>query len=74
AYLSSLKGGPYRKHTVVPVLDLRSSTPRYVFPRVNAYWSDVQNSPNGVSVDQLDYYGPIPSDAGSHLTVNPCQD
>ncbi len=74
AYLSSLKGGPYRKHTVVPVLDLRSSTPRYVFPRVNAYWSDVQNSPNGVSVDQLDYYGAIPSNAGSHLTVNPCQD
>lgn len=72
AYLST--GGPHRKHTVVPVLDLRSGSPRYIFPRVNAYWSDVRNSPDGVMIDPLDYYGPIPNASGSRLTVNPCQE
>ncbi len=71
AYLST--GGPYRKHTLVPTLFLPGSTPKYIFPRANAYWSDVQSSPDGVSIDPLDYYGPIPKDAGG-LTPNPCQE
>ncbi len=73
-YLATRTENPYRKHTLVPVLDLRSSTPRYIFPRANAYWSDVKNSPEGVGIDPLDYYAPIPNASKSRLTVNPCQE
>ena len=73
-YLSTRSGGPYRKHTVVPVLDLRDGTPKYIFPRANAYWSDVQNSTTGVNTDLLDYYGSIPNYAENRLTVNPSQE
>ena len=74
SYLSTGSGGPHRKHTLVPVLDLRNGMPKYIFPRANAYWSDVQNSADGVDTDPLDYYGPIPNDAAKYLTVNPCQE
>ena len=73
-YLSTRSGGPYRKHTVVPVLDLRDGTPKYIFPRANAYWSDVQNSTTGVNTDLLDYYGAIPNYSENRLTVNPSQE
>jgi hypothetical protein len=74
AYLSNRSGGPYRKHTVVPVLDLRDGTPKYIFPRANAYWSDVQNSTTGVNTDLLDYYGDIPNANENAITVNPSQE
>ena len=73
-YLSTRSGGPHRKHTVVPVLDLRDGTPKYIFPRANAYWSDVQNSTTGLNTDLLDYYGSIPNYAENRLTVNPSQE
>ena len=74
AYLSSRSGGPHRKHTVVNVLDLRDGTPKYIYARVNAYWSDVQNSTTGLNTDLLDYYGSIPNYAENRLTVNPSQE
>jgi len=73
-YLSTRSGGPYRKHTVMNVLDLRDGTPKYIYPRVNAYWSDVQNSTTGLNTDLLDYYGSIPNYAENRLTVNPSQE
>ena len=74
AYLSTRSGGPHRKHTVVNVLDLRDGTPKYIYARVNAYWSDVQNSTTGLNTDLLDYYGSIPNYAENRLTVNPSQE
>ena len=74
AYLSSRSGGPYRKHTAVNVLDLRDGTPKYIYARVNAYYSDVQNSTNGLDTDLLDYYGSIPNYAENRLTINPSQE
>ena len=74
AYLSTREGGPHRKHTVVNVLDLRDGTPKYIYARVNAYWSDVQNSTTGLNTDLLDYYGSIPNYAENRLTVNPSQE
>ncbi|MBO6063302.1 MAG: RagB/SusD family nutrient uptake outer membrane protein [Bacteroidales bacterium] len=74
AYLSTRSGGPHRKHTVLNVLDLRDGTPKYIYPRVNAYWSDVQNSTTGLNTDLLDYYGSIPNYAENRLTVNPSQE
>jgi hypothetical protein len=59
---------------VIPVLDLRDGTPKYIFPRVNAYWSDVQNSTTGVNTDLLDYYAAIPNFSENRLTVNPSQE
>ena len=74
AYLSTRSGGPHRKHTMVNVLDLRDGTPKYIYARVNAYWSDVQNSTTGLNTDLLDYYGSIPNYAENRLTVNPSQE
>jgi hypothetical protein len=74
AYLSTRSGGPHRKHTVVNVLDLRDGSPKYIYARVNAYWSDVQNSTTGLNTDLLDYYGSIPNYADNRLTVNPSQE
>ena len=74
AYLSTRSGGPHRKHTVVNVLDLRDGTPKYLYARVNAYWSDVQNSTTGLNTDLLDYYGSIPYYAENRITVNPSQE
>ena len=74
AYLATSPDRQYRKHTLVPMLDLRDILPRYIFPRANAYWSDVQNAPDGVGINVLDYYGPIPNIAKNHLTGNPCQE
>ena len=74
AYLSTRSGGPHRKHTAINVLDLRDGTPKYIYARVNAYWSDVQNSTTGLNTDLLDYYGSIPNYAENRLTVNPSQE
>ena len=74
AYLSTRSGGPHRKHTVVNVLDLRAGSPKYIYARVNAYWSDVQNSTTGLNTDLLDYYGAIPNYAENRITVNPSQE
>ena len=73
-YLSTRSGGPHRKHTAVNVLDLRDGTPKYIYARVNAYWSDVQNSTTGLNTDLLDYYAAIPNYAENRLTVNPSQE
>ena len=76
AYLSNRSGGPHRKHTVINVRDLRGGegTEKYIYARVNAYWSDVQNSTTGLNTDLLDYYGSIPNYAENRLTVNPSQE
>ena len=74
AYLSTRSGGPHRKHSAVNVLDLRDGTPKYIYARVNAYWSDVQNSTTGLNTDLLDYYTAIPNYAENRITVNPSQE
>ena len=76
AYLSNRSGGPHRKHTVINIRDLRGGegTEKYIYARVNAYWSDVQNSTTGLNTDLLDYYGSIPNYAENRLTVNPSQE
>jgi hypothetical protein len=74
AFLSTRSGGPHRKHTAINVLDLRDGTPKYIYARVNAYWSDVQNSTTGLNTDLLDYYGAIPNYAENRLVVNPSQE
>ncbi|SKC55553.1 Starch-binding associating with outer membrane [Bacteroidales bacterium WCE2004] len=74
AYLSTRSGNQHRKHTFLPVLDLRDGTPKYIFPRVNVYHGDVQLSATGLNTDLLDYYGSIPNPSENNLTVNPSQE
>ena len=76
AYLSNRSGGPHRKHTVINIRDLRGGegTEKYIYARVNAYWSDVQNSTTGLNTNLLDYYGAIPNYAENRITVNPSQE
>ena len=73
-YLSSTREQhEYRKHTIVPVLDLRDGTEKYIFPRVNLYHGDVQFSASGLDTDLLDYYGSISNFEKNGLTPNPSQ-
>ena len=74
AYLSTRSGGPYRKHTLLPVLDLRDGTPKYIYPRVNVYQGDVQFSTGGLDTGLLDYYAAIPNAEGNALVKNPIQE
>lgn len=74
AYLNTRSGKQYRKHTLLPVLDLRDGTPRYIFPRVNVYHGDVALSPDGLDTDLLDYYAAIPNLGENALTGNPIQE
>lgn len=73
-YLNTRSGNQYRKHSLLPVLDLRDGTPKYIFPRVNAYHSDVQFSATGLNTDLLDYYGSISDFVKNGLIPNPSQE
>ena len=74
AYFSTRTGVQCRKHTVLPVLDLRDGTPKYIFPRVNVYQGDVNLSATGLNTDLLDYYGSINKFVENGLTPNPSQE
>jgi len=74
AYFSTRTGTQCRKHTVLPVLDLRDGTPKYIFPRVNVYHGDVSLSATGLDTDLLDYYSGISNYVKNGLTPNPSQE
>lgn len=73
-YLNTRSGNQYRKHTLLPVLDLRDGDPQYIFARVNLYHGDVQFSATGLNTEQLDYYKDIPNFNVNRLTPNPSQE
>ncbi len=74
AYLNTRSGKEYRKHTLLPVLDLRDGTPKYIFPRVNVYDGDAHLSPQGLDTGLLDYYAAIPGAGRASLIGNPIQE
>ena len=75
AYLNNRSGYIARKHTLLPVLDLRDGVdnPKYIFPRVNLYHGDVQFYPTGLNTNLVDYYGSINNYVANGLTPNPSQ-
>ena len=73
-YLNSRGGAQYRKHTLLPLLDLRGDTPKYIFARANVYHGDIQFSSSGLNTDPLDYYGGISNFSANGLTPNPSQE
>ena len=72
-FLNNLSGVTYRKHTVVPMIDLRGSEPKYILPRVNVYHGDVDKSTTGLNVNVLSYYQGIPNRDKNRFTPNPSQ-
>ncbi|MBL1410441.1 RagB/SusD family nutrient uptake outer membrane protein [Sphingobacterium faecale] len=53
------------KQALIPMMDLRGSTPQYIFVRKNVPGAQVQNFP------ERDYYRPIPNVAGNGAIQNP---
>ena len=74
-YLNNRSNNQYRKHTLLPILDLRDGpeNPKYIFPRVNIYHGDVQFSSTGLNTNLVDYYGSISNYVKNNLTPNPSQ-
>ena len=72
-FLNNRSGVTYRKHTVVPMIDLRGTEPKYIMPRVNVYHGDVDKNAAGLNVSPLDYYKGIPSYDKNKFTPNPSQ-
>ena len=72
-FLNNRSGVTYRKHTVVPMIDLRGAEPKYIMPRVNVYHGDVDKSAAGLNVNLLDYYQGIPNRDKNGFTPNPSQ-
>jgi hypothetical protein len=61
-----------RKHALIPILDLRSGTPQYVFVRANHYDWDTDLRTDIASWNPLSYYSGIPSwNTKNKLTPNP---
>ena len=70
---SNPNGG--RKHALLPILDLRDGTPKYVFVRANHYDWDTDMRESIASWSNLAYYGGINNwNTTNKLTPNPSQE
>ncbi len=57
-----------RRQALVPVLDLRETTPKYIFVRANNYYDE---KANGVVFQTMSYYKGIPGVGTNKLVQNP---
>ena len=64
-----------RKHALVPTLDLRDGTPKYILIRANVYHGDVYASTNGLYIsDYRSYYSGVTNWQKNQITPNPSQE
>lgn len=63
-----LFNGATTRKALVPILDLRETTPKYIFVRANSYFD---NKDNGRRFDEKSYYLAIPGVATNGLVQNP---
>lgn len=64
-----------RKHALVPTLDLRDGTPKYILVRANVYHGDVYASTNGLYLtDYRAYYSGVSNWQKNQITPNPSQE
>ena len=64
-----------RKHALVPTLDLRDGTPKYILVRANVYHGDVYASTNGLYIsDYRAYYSGVSNWQKNDITPNPSQE
>ena len=57
-----------KRHALVPMIDLREQTPKYIFARVNLYYDELAG---GRTFNPVDYYEGIPGVETNHLVQNP---
>ena len=57
-----------RRHALVPLIDLRRETPKYIFVRVNQYHDE---QAGGRQFNPINYYKAIPGTATNRLVQNP---
>ena len=69
--VSNPDGG--RKHALLPILDLRDGTPKYIFIRTNWFSHDTDRRPGLFSFSPLSYYGEISNYTKNNITRNPIQ-
>ena len=70
---SNPNGG--RKHALIPVLDLQSGSPKYIFVRANSFDWDTDKRATIASWNPLSYYSGIPNyNTTNKLTPNPSQE
>lgn len=62
-----------RKHALLPILDLRDGTPKYIFVRSNWFAMDTDRMPGLSSYNPLNYYGSISNDVVNKIVKNPIQ-
>jgi len=61
-------GGQARRHSLVPIIDLRQNPPKYVFLRVNNYYDE---GVRGFTFQPRAYYMSIPGVSSNQLVQNP---
>jgi hypothetical protein len=57
-----------KRHALVPMIDLREQSPKYVFVRVNLYYDE---QAGGRTFNPVDYYEGIPGVSTNRLVQNP---
>ena len=63
-----------RKHALLPILDLRDGTPKYIFLRTNWFSHDTDVRSGLFSRNPMSYYGDISNYVTNKLTPNPNQE
>ena len=63
-----------RKHALLPILDLRDGTPKYIFIRTNWFSHDTDRRPGLFSYNAMSYYGTINNYQVNDITPNPSQE
>ncbi|MBO7640603.1 MAG: RagB/SusD family nutrient uptake outer membrane protein [Bacteroidales bacterium] len=62
-----------RKHALLPILDMRDGTPKYIFVRANWFAMDTDRMPGLGSYNPLNYYGSISNYVTNKIVKNPIQ-
>ena len=63
-----------RKHALLPILDMRDGTPKYIFIRANWFSHDTDRRPGLFSFNPMSYYQDITSYTLNDITPNPSQE
>ena len=63
-----------RKHALLPILDLRDGTPKYIFLRTNWFANDTDRQSGRISRNPMSYYGGISNYVVNKITPNPSQE
>ena len=63
-----------RKHALLPILDLRDGTPKYIFIRTNWFSQDTDRQPGLLSYNAMSYYSGVSNYQVNDITPNPSQE